>query len=251
MDCPICGGAEKERFRVKYVNAAKCAQCGHLFAVDVASDHGVQEFADPDRMLAQYGARNQKLVARWGRDGFIAAGNRVLDFGAGSGHVLRSLVAAIPGLDIHCVEAGPEAAAVLRTRGFTVLSDLAEAAPASFDAILLIELLEHLDDPVGFMAMIGAYLKPGGRIFMSTPIGETRSGNRNLQTYDTAEHVQFWTEPSFALACRKAGFAFSPIHAGVMYPRTSAFDALARDTVQSLRDAIQGRRHLVGYLTPA
>lgn len=236
---------------MKYVSAAKCGGCGHLYALGVASDHGVQDSPDPEAMLAEYGARNHRLIARWRRDGLVAPNTRILDFGAGSGHILRSLDSEVPGLDIHCIEAGQEAAELLRSRGFVVHSDLSSAVLGSHDAILLIELLEHLSDPVGLLTVMKGYLKPEGRIFMSTPIGETRSGNRNLPTYNTAEHVQFWTESSFALALRKAGLVFAPIHPGVMYPRKNAFDGLLRDTAQCLRDAIQGRRHLVGYLSIA
>jgi len=34
-----------------------------------------------------------------------------------------------------------------------------------------------------------------------------------------------------------------------MYPRKGVVDALLRNCAQSLRDAIQGRRHQVGYLS--
>lgn len=249
MNCPICSATPLEQFPVKHVNAAKCGNCGHIYAVGVASDHGVQDFSGPDVQLAEFAARNRRLIDRWRRDDFIAANARVLDFGAGSGHILRSLVQEIPNLDIHCVEAGQKAAEFLRLLGFTVHSDLLDATPSSYDTILLIELLEHLSDPVNFLQVIKGCLKPKGKIFMSTPIGETSSGNRNLPTYDTAEHVQFWTARSFALACQKVGLTFSAVHPGVMYPRKNIVDALLRDSAQSFRDLLQGRRHLVGYLS--
>jgi cyclopropane fatty-acyl-phospholipid synthase-like methyltransferase len=248
MNCPICGSLSEERFPVKHVTAAKCAGCNHIYAVGVASDHGVQLLPDPDAMLAQYSARNRRLIARWRHDGLIASNMRIPDFGAGSGHILRSLASELQ-LDIHCIEAGPEAAKFLRSLGFTVHPDLSSATPGSYDAILLIELLEHLSDPVDFLQAIKRYLKPAGRIFMSTPMGETRSGNRDLPAYDTAEHVQFWTDSSFALACQKAALTFSPVHPSVMYPRKNLVHGLLRDTAQNLRDMIQGRRHLVGYLS--
>lgn len=248
MECPICSGEPGEQFTAKYVDAVKCSKCGHIYASNVPEDHGVQESADPEARLRQYGARNVRLISRWQRDGFISRGSRILDFGAGTGHVLRSLVAEAPDfeLDIHCVEADSKAAAFLKTQGFVVHSQLSDATPG-YDAILLIELVEHLSDPVVFLERIGQYLAPGGKIFLTTPIGETRTGNRHLTTYDTAEHVQFWTEGSFFLACRKAGLEFNSINPGIMYPRKNKLDAFLRDAAQGVRDYFQGTRHLVGY----
>ena len=239
-----------EKFKVKYLNAEKCGSCGHIYAVDVATDYGVQTLPDPDMMLNSFGDRNRILVSMLRQKGFLADTSRILDFGAGSGHLLRSLAGIMPKVQISCVEADPTASAFLRSQGFTVHDNLSAAKVGGYDAIVLIELLEHLSDPVGFLKEIKTYLAPGGRIFMSTPIGETRSGNRNLQTYDTPEHVQFWTEGSFALCCQMAGLSFAPCHAGVMYPRKNRLEAIARDFAQTVRDAVQGKRHLVGFLSP-
>ncbi len=249
LNCPICDENLGIRFRARYVDAAKCQGCGHLYATDVAGDHGVQDIPDPEAQLRAYQVRNLRLIAKWQRDKFIAPGSTILDYGAGSGHILRSLRIALPLTDLHCVEADRNAASYLSQLGLKVLPDLDAVKRQGYDSILLIELLEHLSDPVQFLRSIKSKLKPGGRIFMSTPIGELRSGSRDLTTYDTPEHVQFWTERSFAMACEKAALTFTPLHPGIMYPRKNKIDALLRDAAQSLRDAIQGRRHLVGYLS--
>jgi len=155
----------------------------------------------------------------------------------------------MPSVRVSCIEADPTASAFLKSHGFTVHAELSAATINGYDAILLIELLEHLSDPVSFMQEIKRYLRRNGRIFMSTPIGETRSGNRDLKTYDTAEHVQFWTEKSFAACCAQVAVKFHSIHPGIMYPRLNRVVGFARDVAHDIRDTLQGKRHLVGFLS--
>jgi len=56
---------------------------------------------------------------------------RLLDYGAGSGHILRSLIKQVPDIDIHCVEAQQQAAEFLESNGFFVHSDILDA-PLSY-----------------------------------------------------------------------------------------------------------------------
>ncbi|SHI39406.1 Methyltransferase domain-containing protein [Roseomonas rosea] len=81
-----------------------------------------------------------------------------------------------------------------------------------FDAIFLINTLEHLDDPVGVMARIRRWLAPGGRLFVLVPNAQAPSrqiavkmglithnaavteaeranGHQNTFSFDTLERV--------------------------------------------------------------
>ena len=44
---------------------------------------------------------------------------------------------------------------------------------ASFDAVCSFETIEHLADPAGFLTELARVLRPGGRLFVSTPRVET------------------------------------------------------------------------------
>ncbi|MGN6313265.1 MAG: bifunctional 2-polyprenyl-6-hydroxyphenol methylase/3-demethylubiquinol 3-O-methyltransferase UbiG [Rhodanobacteraceae bacterium] len=46
--------------------------------------------------------------------------------------------------------------------------ELAAAEPAAFDAVCCMELIEHVPDPAALVGDLGALVKPGGRVFLST-----------------------------------------------------------------------------------
>ena len=247
MNCPICSAAPAETFSARFVTAQKCSGCGHIYAQDPVTMQGVQVLVDPDEMMKEYAARNKRLINFWLRSGFIQANSAVLDFGAGSGHILRSLKQLVPSIQISCVEADDAAFKFLHSQPFTVFDSLEQAPRGSFDAIILIELLEHLNDPVPLLLEIKSRLRPGGRMFITPPCGETRTGYRRTSAYDTPEHVQFWTEKSFQLLCEKTGLNFRPVPQRVMSPRKT-LNRWSYETLRAMRDSVMGIRYLVGYL---
>ena len=94
----------------------------------------------------------------------------LLDLGCGTGGVLRNWNSRRP-----CVgtDRSELALKICRRRGFETLvrSDL-NALPfphGSFDTVLLLDVLEHLDDDVDFLAKVAALVAPGGRIVIAVP----------------------------------------------------------------------------------
>lgn len=196
-------------------------------------------------------ARDQRLIQYWTKIGFVGPSSAILDIGAGSGHVIRCLREGLPSINIECVEGDRDAAGYLRSLGIIVFSGLEEPGVNRYDSIILIEVLEHINDPIDFLLKCKTLLAPSGQIFFSTPCGETRFGNRALKAYDTPEHVQFWTENSFRICCEKAGLVYHPIAPGIMYPAKTRLECFAKHIGRSLRDLLVGRSHLVGFLRPS
>lgn len=95
---------------------------------------------------------------------------RLLDVGCSNGSFM--LVASSLGWSVEGVEPSPKAAAAARSAGLTVhagfLEDVSLPA-ASFDAICLIEVMEHLRDAVAMLATCRKLLRPGGVILVTTP----------------------------------------------------------------------------------
>ena len=98
-------------------------------------------------------------------------GGRVLDVGCGNGGFLawaREL-----GWQCYGVEIDAAAAAVVRDLGIAVLgSELRELGAehlASFDAVTLSHVIEHVYDPVETLRQCWRLLKPGGYLWIETP----------------------------------------------------------------------------------
>lgn len=240
MKCTICFGSALFAFKSKYVEVAQCGTCGHLFAMFRTARSGVQSPVNLDSAEG-FRDRNVRLIRRLLRDGVLRRGGSVLDIGSGVGHIASALRET--GFEVYCVEANADSLAALKARGFAA-SAIIDDIQGTFDTITMIEVIEHLDDPVTELIKLRPLLKSGGSLFITTPCGEARFGNRRTSAYDTREHVQFFTERSLDLAVTMAGFSrFQFVVMKEMYPKSS----LVKNILRPLRAMILGHYHLVGY----
>ena len=253
--CPVCGSASAFAFRSPYVDVSRCASpdCAHLHALDASAPDGVQTHTETIAEAMLYAERNLRLVSYWKARGFLFDGAKVLDVGAGAGHIDSAMAAAVPSLKISCVEADLASCRSLLSRGFECHASL-ELCTDLFDAILLVEVIEHIVDPVPFLKLCADKLASGGRIFLSTPCGETSKGWRQTNAYTTLEHVQFFTEKSLGLACERAGLTLLGYEAAPLYPRRAGAAGLLdgmKHAIFPLRDMVRGRMHLISFLQNA
>lgn len=110
------------------------------------------------------------------RQRITLAGAAVLDVGCGAGLLSEAL--AREGATVTALDLAPELIDVARLHllesGLTVdyrlqpVESLASEAPASFDAITCMEMLEHVPDPAAVLTACARLLKPGGKLFLST-----------------------------------------------------------------------------------
>ncbi|HEV3479655.1 MAG TPA: class I SAM-dependent methyltransferase [Gaiellaceae bacterium] len=131
-------------------------------------------------------------------------GPEVLDGGAGQGTMSRRLAAL--GFDVTSTDASPEAIAALRKRttGQVVEADLT-ALPfedASFDAAVLGEVLEHIEDDRAALTEVARVLRLGGVLTLSVPANPKLFGPSDVW----AGHVRRYTRPELLQACADAGF---------------------------------------------
>ena len=250
MKCPICGLAPSKSFAAKYVLALTCGakDCGHIYAKDPLPGQGVEPCDAVEEKYAQYKSRNERLIGFLARREVLGPTSRILDFGAGAGHILRSIRDVYPDTHIAFTEADPESAAHLRRRGYVHMVELAGSGDV-FDLILLVEVIEHVEDPVGLLHLLRAKLAANGRMFLTTPCGENRVGNRVADAYDDPAHIHFFTEVSFRKCLRAAGLSMKLEQISEMSIPESFPMGPIKDWGRKARALAFGHHQLTGFAT--
>jgi len=90
-----------------------------------------------------------------------------IDFGAGTGSL--SIMARDRGMKVACVELDPRLRGRLRDLGFEVYNDIGLVSDQSQEFIYSLNVLEHIEDDAGTLALLFSKLKPGGRCFLYVP----------------------------------------------------------------------------------
>jgi SAM-dependent methyltransferase len=133
-----------------------------------------------------------------------ARGRRVLDVGCFNGAMLEYFG---NDWDRFGVEPSLSAAELAGKRGIRVLSDTLENLPAgepAFDAIMAIDVLEHVTDPMPFFRLVSKCLAPGGVFIAVTGDTDASAWRWQGSMYwycSLPEHVSFYNRA----ALEKAG----------------------------------------------
>jgi len=167
------------------------------------------------------------------------AGGHILELGAGDGSVAKTLLAADARIRSYTVGdiSGPRLAGLrknLSDARVSVLEMDADALPvqglASYDAVIMVALIEHMIDPLRTMQWVRQSLNPGGFVYIDTPniakytrrakllLGRfpaTASKNEGLTTYagEPADlhdegHLHYFTYRSLSLMLtERCGFS--------------------------------------------
>jgi SAM-dependent methyltransferase len=146
-------------------------------------------------------------------------GARLLDVGCGTGW-LADHFADYTGLD-----GSPDAvAAATERRRNVALHDVSEPLPfedASFDAVVMKDLLEHVPDPVALVHEVRRVLRPGGRAFASSP-------DAQRWVWDDYTHRRPFTRKSFRLLFADQGLAVERVGYESVTPGVGLISARTR-----------------------
>jgi SAM-dependent methyltransferase len=173
------------------------------------------------------------LVPRFPKD---AKPPRLLEIGCGVGSRLLEMKEL--GWDVCGIEPSDLAASHARAAGLDVKTSLLEEAefPAvRFDCIVLNMVLEHLHSPKAGLAMIGAWLKPGGEILISVPDFdgvEARLYGQYHYGLQVPTHLYHFTPAT--LAPFLAGYSFKVVHQGFHRDLKSGLEYYLRENPGSV-----------------
>jgi SAM-dependent methyltransferase len=202
--CPGCGGQKFHRvgrpapecatvlggesFVQPPYSALRCEECGLIFK---------SEMADPDLFPRLYSLADYRT---WEIDGLyptermslaalrgVPPGGRILDFGCSSGRLLAALG---PEYERLGLEINAAAASVAQARGIRIVSCLADVG--ALDAALLVDVFEHLMQPLDELKLVAERLKPGGLLVLTTGDGDApacRDDPAGFWYFRTVQHL--------------------------------------------------------------
>ncbi len=149
----------------------------------------------------------------------FAPSARLLDVGCGTGWIADHFA------DYTGVDGSPDAVAAAAARNRNVsLHDVGRPLPfddASFDGVVLKDLLEHVADPVAVVRETLRVLRPGGRVFASSP-------DAQRWVWDDYTHRRPFTRKSFRLLFADQGFAVEQVGYESVMPGIGILSARTR-----------------------
>lgn len=223
--CPVgCAGDLVETAIVLPEGAlCRCPVCGQLVSqITVeAFDRSMKEFDTPVGTLPTprtQGRHDVRAARLFGTVKKLARAQpsealRLLDIGCSSGALLRSAQCA--GFIVEGVEPAAQAAASAQRAGLNVFHGYLQDAryPAGrFDAVMLMEVIEHLPDPRALLREAWRVLKPEGVLVVGTGNGASwtvqliGAGWGYLHVAQHGGHISFFNPHSLGRLAMQCGF---------------------------------------------
>lgn len=160
----------------------RCDHCSHLYldprprSDDLATIYPSNYYAyaeSSDGLVSRLRRRWEGGKVRQYRDVVGPGARRWLDVGCGTGRFLALLRDfGSPDWELEGVEIDAEAAAQCEARGFRVHRGRVEELDAEagrFDAVIMLQLIEHVEDPAAIAETVFRLLRPGGVFIVETP----------------------------------------------------------------------------------
>jgi SAM-dependent methyltransferase len=224
--CYLCGGEEHTLVsdRLRYGSSRKvfrCSSCGLVFLHPGMTPDEEREFYEREygeifsaekgttpAQLFRSRLPDARMYQEWVRKD-IGGRDTCLEIGCASGYFLATIrdeVASVAGVETHqllreyCIE-----------NGIPVFNSVDEIGEGAFSRIFLFFVLEHIGDPVGFLAGLKRILSPDGKIFIVVP----NVDDALLSLYDipafrsfyfTPAHQFYYARSTLGSLFQKAGF---------------------------------------------
>ena len=196
--CPACG--------LLFVPDRSAESLRALYASGYLENYPLAENYLDDAQRAYEARRRIALVRRH------AAGGRLLEIGAATGHFLAAARAA--GFEPVGIE--PDAAQARQASertGVPVHAGYLETVPlppVSFDVVCAWHVVEHLAEPGAALGRVREWLRPGGRLILEVPnVGSelARRHGARWSSLDLRHHVGHFTPEAMQALLTRAGLA--------------------------------------------
>ncbi|HEV2098885.1 MAG TPA: methyltransferase domain-containing protein [Stellaceae bacterium] len=224
--CPACDGETEHRFLWSKNGSQvfRCSACGLGAAVqedfnpaayydweyfNSATKGGYPDYLASEQILR---AEFRGIVERLRR---IVPSGCLLEIGSAYGFFL---VEASAHYEVHGVELAGDAAAFARARGLDVRTGsltrqmLEEVGPV--DIIVMLDVIEHLEDPTAMLCHCAEFLRPGGAVVLTTPdfaSALARLGGKRWRNMTPPQHLWYFTPDSLGKMAALAGLRVADV----------------------------------------
>ena len=236
-NCPLCGAAS-----IKKVLTAKdhtvsgetfeiweCSACTGRFTQDVPTLPNIGRYYRSENYISHTNTsrglvnklyhRVRKITLKQKRNLIkkvtgLDTGH-LLDIGAGTGFFAEAMRKAgwkVTGLE-------PDEAARKRAREMNIVlndvKDLFSLPPASFNAITMWHVLEHVHDVHGYLSQINKLLQNDGRFIVAVPnyiSGDAKLYAEHWAAYDVPRHLYHFSPAAMKGLLQKHGFTVQSMH---------------------------------------
>ncbi len=229
IDCALCGSDQKQTLceydrRIKKLTTVICMNCGLLRTDPMPTD---DELSDYYRLSYRFdyqlaGTRPPAFHLKRSMDNavkrmqrlapVVKTGARFLDFGSGSGELLK--VARDAGCEATGIEPGQAYATfATQTYGVEVFNDAwqnVDLGDRKFDLITSFHVFEHLRDPLAAMGWLADHLAGDGTITIAVPNMLPGDSGRRLFERVHFAHVHGFTPKTLALLGAACGLEPDP-----------------------------------------
>jgi 2-polyprenyl-3-methyl-5-hydroxy-6-metoxy-1,4-benzoquinol methylase len=237
IPCTACGtsGTKQEPFRYEWNGREfwlrRCSACTHQFvfpfltSAELAQLYNDVYFEDGTWISGIFEKRyvdSEPQLRREAREvlGCLTAKGSLLDIGCAGGTFLDEARQAGHG-PLHGIELNQKMADHARHHyGLDIVCRRVEEIPANqwtrLDAVVLMDTLEHISEPLALLKKISAWLRPGGQLLIRGPMSNNRISatkewlRRTLRVVktipDAPRDANFWNRRSLTAALRAAGF---------------------------------------------
>jgi 2-polyprenyl-3-methyl-5-hydroxy-6-metoxy-1,4-benzoquinol methylase len=226
VPCGLCGSKQFRPFLTKFgLPIVRCQSCGFVMANPRIGESEVRKRYSADYFFGEYlttfKASNSSFSLDLVKDHYslflelLASshppGSTVLDIGCGAGFFLKA--AESLGWEVSGTEISEAAAGYGRsvTKVRVYLGNLeAQSLPSeSTAAVTMLDILEHLSDPLRTLREAHRILKEGGMLIISTPDFDSLSRlflGPGWAVLSPAEHLSYFTESTLFRALGETGF---------------------------------------------
>ena len=227
--CNLCGSVRSRTAYIKFdLSLIKCRRCGLIYTWPRPTEEEIQKRYSRDYFYKEYlpvfGADETSFDPDLARNHYDLTLNlldrfspgreagKLLDIGCGGGLFLKA--AGDMGWDVEGVEISPTAARYANTVvGVPVRRARFEETgfpPEDFDAVTLLDTVEHLQDPVNILREVRRVLKKDGILIVTTPdvnsLSRTMAGEA-WAVLSPAEHLYNFSKKTLGKLMAVSGFS--------------------------------------------